>query len=93
MFQLKATVFFLHNFFLKRTDKMSKLPRISGIELIKILTKFFDFRTLRQKGSHITLTNDKVFLTIPLHRELDRGTLLSILRDAGISRNEFLEYI
>jgi len=72
---------------------MPKLPRISGAEVIKILTKFFGFRTLRQRGSHVTLTNDLVFLTVPLHRELDRGTLLAILRDAGISRDDFLEYV
>ena len=71
---------------------MPKLPRISGAEVIKILTKFFGFRTLRQRGSHVTLTNDLVFITVPLHRELDRGTLLAILRDAGISRDDFLEY-
>ena len=70
---------------------MAKLPRISGAEVIKILTKFFGFRTLRQRGSHVTLTNDYVFLTVPLHKELDRGTLLAILRDAGISRDDFLE--
>jgi predicted RNA binding protein YcfA (HicA-like mRNA interferase family) len=72
---------------------MPKLPRISGVEVIKILTKFFGFRTLRQRGSHVTLTNDLVFLTVPLHKELDRGTLLSILRDAGIPRSEFLEHV
>ena len=70
---------------------MTKLPRISGAEVIKILSKFFGFRALRQRGSHVTLTNDSVFLTVPLHKELDRGTLLAILRDAGISRDDFLE--
>ncbi len=72
---------------------MPKLPRISGAKVIKILTKFFGFRTLRQRGSHVTLTNDLFFLTVPLHSELDRGTLLAILRDAHISRDEFLEYV
>ncbi|RLG16339.1 hypothetical protein DRN69_01030 [Candidatus Pacearchaeota archaeon] len=72
---------------------MPKLPRISGKEVIKILTKFFGFRTLRQRGSHVTLTNDLVFLTVPLHSELDRGTLLAILRDANIPRDTFLEYV
>ncbi len=72
---------------------MPKLPRISGVEVIKILAKFFGFRTLRQRGSHVTLTNDLVFLTVPLHKEMDRGTLLAILRDARISRDEFLEHI
>lgn len=72
---------------------MPKLPRISGAELIKILTKFFGFRTLRQKGSHVTLTNDIIFITVPLHNELDKGTLLSILKDANISRDDFLERV
>jgi len=72
---------------------MPKLPRISGTKVIKILTKYFNFKTLRQRGSHVTLTNDIVFLTVPLHDELDRGTLLAILRDANISRDDFLEYV
>lgn len=70
-----------------------KLPVISGIKLIKILTKHFGFRTLRQKGSHVTLTNDKVFITVPLHDELAKGTLNSIIKDAGISRKEFLGHV
>lgn len=72
---------------------MPKLPRISGLEVIKILAKFFGFRTLRQRGSHVTLTNDIVFLTVPLHKELDRGTLLAILRDANIPRDDFLDKV
>ncbi len=72
---------------------MSKLPVISGSELIRILVKYFGFRALRQRGSHVTLTNDVIFITVPLHRELDRGTLKNILDDANISREEFTEYI
>ena len=71
---------------------MTKLPVISGLQLIKLLTKHFSFRTLRQKGSHVTLTNDNSFITVPLHRELDRGTLKGILEDAKITREEFLKY-
>lgn len=66
---------------------------ISGVDLIKILTKHFDFRVLGQKGSHITLTNDLVFITVPLHGELAKGTLMSVLKDAGISREEFMEHL
>ena len=72
---------------------MVKLPVVSGYELIKILSKHFSFRTLRQKGSHITLTNDIVFITVPLHDELDKGTLNAILKDAYISREEFLKHV
>lgn len=70
-----------------------KLPVISGYELIKILTKFFSFSILRQRGNHVTLTNDFVFITVPLHQELDKGTLNAILRDARIHREEFLKYV
>ncbi len=71
---------------------MSRLPAISGKDLIKILTKRFGFRVLRQRGSHVTLTNDVSFITVPLHAELDRGTLRAILNDARISREEFSRY-
>jgi predicted RNA binding protein YcfA (HicA-like mRNA interferase family) len=72
---------------------MPKLPVISGQELIKILTKRFGFRVLRQKGSHVTLTNDVCFITVPLHPELDRGTLNAILNDAKIEKHEFIRYV
>jgi len=72
---------------------MPKLPVISGNDLIKILTKRFGFRVLRQKSSHVTLTNDICFITVPLHEELDRGTLNAILSDARIEKQEFMRYI
>ena len=72
---------------------MTKLPVISGFELIKILTKYFGFQVLRQKGSHVTITNAIAFITVPLHPELDKGTLSAILKDAGISREEFIKYV
>ena len=72
---------------------MTRLPVVSGSELIKILSKHFGFRMLRQKGSHVTLTNDISFITVPLHPELDKGTLNAILKDAKIKREEFLNYV
>jgi len=68
-----------------------KLPVISGKKLIKILYRDFGFRPIRQRGDHITITNDKAFVTVPLHKELDIGTLKAILDDCGISREEFLK--
>lgn len=45
----------------------------------------------RQKGSHVVLkSQDGRRVTVPLHEELDRGTLLEILAEAGISKEEFL---
>ena len=72
---------------------MPKLPVVSGSELIKILTKYFGFETIRQKGSHVTLTSSVSFITVPLHPELDKGTLNAILKDAKIKREIFLSYV
>ena len=71
-----------------------KLPQISGVELIKILSKF-GFVTTRQKGSHVRLEkkegNEVIKLTISLHNRLKRGTLLSIIKSSKINEQEFEE--
>ena len=73
-----------------------KLPQISGINLIKILSKF-GFKTTRQKGSHVRLEkregNEIIKLTIPLHDKLKRGTLLSIIKSSKINEEEFSKYL
>jgi len=73
---------------------MTQLPGASGKELIKFLQKQ-GFSKLRQKGSHVSLhkqTPDKTYRTVvPMHNELATGTLLNILRQCGISREEFIE--
>ncbi len=62
---------------------MPKLRRISGDDLIAILTNQ-GFKVVRQKGSHVRLVclvnSSYIFITVPLHHELDRGTLRSIIR-------------
>ena len=70
---------------------MSKLPIISGKELVKYLNKK-GFVISRRKGSHVVLKSPNSYrVTVPLHKELDRGTLLEILAEAGIDKKEFLE--
>lgn len=73
---------------------MSKLPRISGRECIKALQKA-GFYLKRQKGSHITLRRDEPFtqLVVPDHKELDTGTLRAIIRQAGITLDEFVSLL
>ena len=75
---------------------MQKLPRMSGGEVIKILTKI-GFTIARQKGSHVILkkeTPEGIRTTVvPLHSEVDRGTLLEILRQAGLKKEDFLNLI
>ena len=69
---------------------MSTLPRISGRECVAALEKAgFVFK--RQQGSHMVLRRDDPFaqVVVPDHKELDRGTLRAIIRQAGLSVDEF----
>lgn len=71
---------------------MGKLPVLSGREVIKILKKI-GFEPARQKGSHIVLVKmipgSKRAVVVPNHKEIDPGTLLEIIRQAGLKRDEF----
>ncbi|MEM1557476.1 MAG: type II toxin-antitoxin system HicA family toxin [Thermoproteota archaeon] len=65
---------------------MPRLKVLSGKDVVKILSRF-GFVTVSQKGSHIKLRRilsdgTKQTLTIPLHEELDKGTLKAIYRQA-----------
>ena len=68
---------------------MSKLPVISGRELVRVLRQV-GFELDRRKGSHMILfrPEPKTTLSVPDHRELDRGTLRALLRQAGVSPEE-----
>jgi len=73
---------------------MNKLPKISGQECIKALQKA-GFYKKRQHGSHVILRRDDPFsqLVVPEHTELDRGTLRAIIRQSGMSIDEFTELL
>lgn len=65
---------------------MPKLKTLTGREVLKILSQF-GFEVVSQRGSHVKLRKvlsdgTKQTLTIPLHEELDRGTLRAIFRQA-----------
>ncbi len=68
-----------------------KLPVLSGKEVLKILSKF-GFKILDQKGSHVILYGEKAGIkrkpVVPMHDEIDKGTLLSILKQAGLTRDD-----
>jgi predicted RNA binding protein YcfA (HicA-like mRNA interferase family) len=70
---------------------MSKLPVISGAECVRALEKA-GFVVHRQRGSHLTLVRQTpaAQTTVPDHKELDRGTLRAIIRQAGLSVDEFV---
>jgi Predicted periplasmic or secreted lipoprotein len=69
---------------------VNKLPRVSGREAIRSLEKK-GFHVRRQHGSHVILRRDDPFaqIVVPDHKELDRGTLRAILRQADLSVEEF----
>jgi predicted RNA binding protein YcfA (HicA-like mRNA interferase family) len=75
---------------------MQKLPRLSGKEVIKILSKI-GYLPVRQKGSHVILKKEtpegKRAVVVPNHKEMDRGTLLEIIRQAGLKKDEFLNLV
>lgn len=75
---------------------MSKLPILSGREVIKALAKA-GWRQARTKGSHVilvkTINDQKIGLVVPLHREVDKGTLLEIIRQSRMRREEFLSLL
>jgi predicted RNA binding protein YcfA (HicA-like mRNA interferase family) len=70
---------------------MSRLPRISGRECIRALEKVGS-GFIRQKSSHIVIRRDNPFvqIVVPDHKELAPGTLRRIIRDAGLTVEEFL---
>jgi predicted RNA binding protein YcfA (HicA-like mRNA interferase family) len=73
---------------------MSKLPVISGRECVKALGKV-GFYFKRQEGSHIILRRNDPFaqVVVPNHKELDSGTLRAIMRQVGISVDEFVKLL
>jgi predicted RNA binding protein YcfA (HicA-like mRNA interferase family) len=68
---------------------MPKLPVISGAEAIRALERL-GFAAVRQRGSHVVLRRDSSGCVVPNHRELKAGTLAGILKQAGVSADEFI---
>jgi len=71
---------------------MSKLPILSGRELLKMLQSQ-GFRMVRQKGSHVSIEKGQFKSVIPMHESLACGTLLGILKQCGLSREDLLRLI
>jgi len=72
---------------------MPKLPRIPAREAIAALERM-GFVQVRQRGSHILMRKispeGDCGCVVPLHRELAVGTLRGVLRQAGVSPEEFI---
>jgi len=68
---------------------MPKLPRVSGAEMVRALGRL-GFTVARQRGSHIVLRRGSSGCVVPNHRELKTGTLAGVLKQAGVSIEDFM---
>ena len=66
---------------------MPKLPGINHLLAVKALEKA-GFRIARQ-GKHIVMTNGARIITIPRHNPVNAITMGGIVKDAGLSTEEF----
>lgn len=72
---------------------MPKLPALKPKQVIKVLEKA-GFEFARQKGSHAMYVKDNLGVTIPIHnKELKKGTLKSIIKQSGMTTEEFVELL
>lgn len=75
---------------------MQKLPVLSGHDVIKALRKA-GWEHVRTKGSHAILVKvfeeTKIGVVVPLHKEIDKGTLAEIIRQARLKKEDFLKLL
>ncbi len=73
---------------------MPKLPVCSARQVLRVF-ECLGWKIHRQRGSHVSMHQDgnPILLLVPDHKELDTGTLRSLIRDAGISVERFIELL
>jgi predicted RNA binding protein YcfA (HicA-like mRNA interferase family) len=74
---------------------MAKLPTVSGAEAIRAFGRH-GYEVDHQTGSHIVLRHRSPphrRLTVPNHRELAKGTLRAVIREAGLTVDEFVDLL
>jgi len=74
---------------------VKKLPSLSGREVVKALSRI-GYVVDHQKGSHIILRNIEPpyrRLTVPSHPDIAKGTLRAIMRQSGLSLDEFIKLL
>jgi predicted RNA binding protein YcfA (HicA-like mRNA interferase family) len=71
---------------------MPELPHIFGAQAVKALERL-RFVVVRQSGSHIILRKGSSGCVVPNHKEIKVGTLAGVLRQAGVSADEFLRVL
>lgn len=73
-------------------SRSHKLPILSWREILKALSKK-NYRVVHQTGSHIIMSKDGKYISIPRKDEIKRGLLLAIIHDCGMTKEEFLELL
>ena len=74
---------------------MRRLPILSGKDVVKALSKI-GYEIDHQTGSHIILRHEKPphrRITVPDHTEIAKGTLRAIIRQAGLTIEEFIQLL
>jgi predicted RNA binding protein YcfA (HicA-like mRNA interferase family) len=73
---------------------MTRLANISGKDAVKAFQKA-GWQVIGQVGSHIVLSKQgvRVNLSIPQHKELSIGTLRALIRNSGLTVDEFLKLL
>jgi len=74
---------------------MAKLPVVSGREAVRALSHH-GYAIDHQTGSHIILRQQAYphrRLTIPNHKEIAKGTLRAIIREAGLTVEQFTDLL
>jgi predicted RNA binding protein YcfA (HicA-like mRNA interferase family) len=70
---------------------LTRLPKLSGREAVRALVKL-GYEKDHQRGSHIVLRQSSYphrRIVVPDHRELAKGTLRAIIREAGLTVEQF----
>ncbi len=75
-----------------------KLPIVSSDDVVRVLKRTeFSYAPKRGKGSHMAFYKEKEgkrwLVIVPKRKEIPRGTLISIIDQAGLTRDEFLRLL
>ncbi len=72
---------------------MSRLPALKSHDVIKVLHRI-GFIEHRQRGSHKIFKKDNLRVTVPIHhKDLKKGTIFSIIEQAGLTIDEFMKLL
>ncbi|MSQ41277.1 MAG: addiction module toxin, HicA family [Dehalococcoidia bacterium] len=69
---------------------MARLTPLSGDDFVEVVRKIGDVWDHTEESHMILLHPSKGRLSVPRHRELGQGIVRTLIRDAGLTRNEFL---